>query len=258
MKQGDFVTVTGNTWTRKNITLQARALTTRPGRVAAEIKPFRGREEENGQMVSWDGEALKMRLDRDGKTVRMITGVDLPLRGLDVIWRGSLSETMRQSIGMVTPLLKTPVEVAAGKNLFLNRNLERAESGAVGRIVENMPRPIRRWMGWSKRVDPAGRTRYSFDGERFYLLTNLFFVSRVVSTSDRAFREYANDPSYANIMLDVATGLRNKEINLDEQQRRRLNERIRQLEDSLVRSGKRLRFSRTFVPKQPEGQQVGF
>ena len=46
--------------------LQAKMLRKNPGMVINEIKPFRGRKDENESLVKWEAEGLKIRLDRDG------------------------------------------------------------------------------------------------------------------------------------------------------------------------------------------------
>jgi hypothetical protein len=219
--------------------------------VAAEVKPFRGREEENGQMTSWEGEALKLRLNSDGKTVRVLSGVDLPIRNLDLIWRGSMRETARGALGMLSPILKAPIEVAAGSSLFTGKDMKRQESTLVGQAIEALdpPQPIKDWLGYVKDYDPAGRPRYSFDGEKFYILFQSYAVSRLVSTTDRQFRTYRDDPVWGPVILDIFTGLRHKNLNLDEEKGRRTTERIRDLNESLVRRGVRREFTRVYEPK---------
>lgn len=240
------------TFTRKNVELQSKILIKNPGMSINQLKPFRGRTEENEQMVQWEAEALKMRMDRDGKTVHMLTGIDLPLRNLDTLWRGDLSRTGRSIMGMVTPLVKTIPEVLLNHDFFLGRDLTRTQSGAAGRLIETLPtpQPVKDWLGYKKKVDDAGRPTYTFDGKRFTLLFRSWMFSRAFSTSDRQFRENMTNGGveWQRMALDVFTGLRRKEVDMDEQMRRRMNDRIRQLEQSLARRGARERFSRSFVP----------
>lgn len=254
MRQGGVTTVTGNTFTRKNVELQAKALVRTPGRVVNQLKPFRGRTDENESMVQWEAEALKMRLDRDGKTVHMLTGIDLPLRNLDVLWRGGVRKTGRGLMGMVTPIIKTIPEVLLDRDFFQGRDLKRTESGSVGRVIEALgtPQGVKDWLGYRKRVDDAGRPRYTFDGTRFQLLFRSWMFSRAISTSDRQFRDNMDDGGFQwqRAVFDMLTGIRRKDINMDEQMRRRLNERIRQLQDSLVRRGEMLEFTKPFAPRE--------
>jgi len=224
-------------WTKKNVALQAEALVKTPGRVAAQVKPFRPTQEDNDQMVSWRGDKLRLRADVDGENIRMLTGIDLPINAVDVIWRGSVRKTLRQNLGMINPLIKAPIELGVGRNLFTGRGLKRQESAAIGRVVEQMPKSIQQWMGYRKEVDDAGRPTYSFDGERFYLLFQSFAWSRLVSTSDRAVRDAVDDDHLARALLNVSTGMRVEDLNLTVELERRVRERIRNLEQSLVRSG---------------------
>jgi hypothetical protein len=227
------------TFPRKAIELHIRALGTAPGRLAAELKPFRGREDENGQMTSWEGNAFKLRLDRDGKTVSVLTGIDLPIKTLDVLWRGSFKGTVRQALGMASPLLKAPVELASGRSLFTGRDMTRAQSAGLGRLIETLdpPEGVKNWLGYKKEMDPAGRPRYTFDGERFYVLFQSWILSRLVSTTDRQFRTFTESPEWGRVFLNIGTGLLRKDLNLDEEKDRRMQERIRQLEEAMARRG---------------------
>jgi len=240
------------TFTRKNVELQWKQLRRNPGMQINQVKPFRGRNDENESMVKFESEAMKLRLDRDGKTVTMLTGIDLPLRNLDTIFRGSARSTARGLAGMITPLNKTTLlEFPAGKELFTDRDMTRTQSGAVGRAIEkfNFPQPIKNWIGYKKEVDDAGRPRYTFDGQRFNLLFRSWMFSRLVSTSDRHFREYSDDPNWSRAFLDFTTGLRVKDLNLDDQQKRRVQFRIKQLEQSLSRRGQLVEYKKRFRPK---------
>ena len=50
-------------------------------------------------------------------------------------------------------------------------------------------------------------------------------------------------------MLDLFTGLRHKDINLDEEEKKKVRERVKALEDALQRRGVMKEFSRSYVPK---------
>ena len=239
------------TWQRKNLVQQFKNLATKPGLTAAELKPLRGREDENGSLASWDAEALKFRLNRDGRTLRVLSGVDLPFKNLDLLWNGTARNTLRQGVGMLSPAIKAPMELAFGVNAFTGQQMGRQQSNTVGRMVEHSPEPIQKWLGYSKEIDAAGRPKYTFDGERFYALFQSWALSRIVSTSDRQFKTFSQDQDWSKIMLNTLTGMQDKTFNLDEEQARRLNERKRQLEESLIRWGQRKEFKRVYQPKGP-------
>jgi hypothetical protein len=227
------------TFTRKNIELQLRTLRRNPGMQINQLKPFRLRSDEQEQMTKWEAGALAIRLNRDGKTVHMLTGIDLPMRNMDTLWKGGFGATGRNLMGMLSPLLKAPVEAVLNRDLFLNKDLTRKESGSVGRLIEvaRTPQPIKDWLGYKKVLDDAGRPRYTFDGKKFKLLLESWMFSRFISTGDRVFREYTRDRNIAGAMLDVATGVRDKQLDLDEEHRRVLHRRIRQLKETLAARG---------------------
>ena len=237
------------TFSRKNIALQLRKFGTRPGLMAAEVKPFRGREEENRGMISWEGRALKLRLNRDGKTLRVLSGIDIPIRNVDNLWAGSLGATAARQLGMLNPILKVYPEISSQRSLFTGRDMTRQESAALGRILEHAPEFTRNYLGYKKVVDEAGRPTYTFNGERFYLLFQSWAVSRLVSTTDRQFKTLASDPNAAAVFLDIITGLRDKTIDMDEQQMRMLKERKAYLERQLEGAGVLKRGTYTYEPK---------
>ena len=194
-------------------------------------------------LTSWEADALKVRLNGDGHTLTVLTGVDIPMKDLETIWSGSLEGTFRRDLGMIAPLPKVAVETAQGKSFFTGRDLTRKESAAFGRLAEHLPGPIRDWVGWRKDIEKeTGRSRYTVDAVRLNLISTALFASRVISTSDRIFKRWAEDEALAPILLDTATGLRFKELNLTEEQARRLRERKRQLEAALERRGVLRRF----------------
>jgi len=242
------------TFQRLNLGLQVDNLLKRPGMTLAQVKPFRGREDENAQMTSWDAGALKIRLNRDGKNVQMITGIDLPIRNLDLLFRGTLRETFANGIGMLTPFLKVPIEVGANKSFFTGNEFDRKNAHTAGVIVEQMPKAVQQWMGYKKVPDAAGRPQYTFDAQRYYLLAESFVTSRILSTSDRQWRQYLStaDGNSIQSLLDITTGLRWQNMDMTEEMKKREAERKKDLERALVRWGERKTFTKTF---QQKGQQ---
>ena len=196
------------TYTRKAIPLYLKQIATRPGRVAAQIKPFRGRESENDSLAQWEAEGFKVRLDSDGKTLRVLAGVDLPIRTADTLWRGDGAKTIRGILGMMSPAIKTPIEQATGQDLFTGRSNRRVPAPALGRFLENhASESMKNYFGYDKTTDAAGRPVYTVRGtNEVVVLARAWMFSRVLSTSDRQFREYfGDDPKVAAGVLDFLT-----------------------------------------------------
>lgn len=239
------------TFTRKNIELQVKTLLKNPGRQANLLKPFRQRDDESGMMVKWEREALGLRLNRDGKTIQVLNGIDLPLRNLDSLWAGGIGASGRRIMGMVTPALKVPLEAITGRDFFTGGDNKRAFAPTLGRMLDSRmtPKAVKDWIGFKKEVDATGRKTYTLDGVRYSMLVKSWAFSRLFTTSDRQFREYVDDRNIAAGMLDMLTGIRSKDIDLDEQQKKLLARRIKELEASLERRGVRVRYTKTYDPK---------
>ncbi|MGH9424769.1 MAG: hypothetical protein ACRD2L_00450, partial [Terriglobia bacterium] len=169
------------TWPRKNIPLQIQRLAHVPGRQASLVKLFSGRRSEDEDLTTWDGQAFKIRLDRDGDNLTILSGIDLPIRDLNIIWRGSAKGTLRSGLGMLVPQLKVLAETAAGQSLFTGRGFARTESETAGTVAKHLPKPVQNFIGYKMIVDTAGRRRHYFDAERFNVLVQSFILSRFVS-----------------------------------------------------------------------------
>jgi len=242
------------TFPRKAIALHVDALRRTPGRVINEVKPFRGRESEDAQMISWESEAFKLRLNRDGKTLTVLSGVDLPIKSMDTLWRGNPRDTVRMMGGMLSPLLKAPIEMMTGKDLFTNREILRRQAPAVGRFLDatNSPQWLKTYVGYRKEHDAAGRPVYTVDNtSALMVLARSWAFSRVFTMSDRQFREYfAGDPQVAASLLDILTNLRFKEMDLTVENERMLKERLRMLEDAATHLGLLREFRTTYPARE--------
>jgi hypothetical protein len=242
------------TFPRKAIELHVNALRSNPGRVINEIKPFRGRESEDSQLASWEAGAFKLRLDRDGKTVRVLTGIDLPIKTMDMLWRGNPTDTMRMAAGSLSPLLKFPIEQMTGKDLFTDREIKRRQAPAIGRFLEgtNSPEWLKRYVGLQKGHDAAGRPVYTVDnGSAVMVLFRSWAFSRLLTATDRQFREYyTGDPAVAASLLDLMTNLRYKEMDLDAEGQRKMQERLRLLREAAVGLGIRKEYTSTYTPRE--------
>ena len=151
---------------------------------------------------------------------------------------------------MVTPIVKAPIEGATGIDFFTGKTLNRQQSAGVGRFLEfAAPDGLKNALGYKKEINEYGKPIYSFDGERFQLVFKSWMVSRLVTTTDRQFKQFAASKSFAKIALDLMTGLRVEEVNFSEQQRRILQVRINELHRSLTKRGVEAEFTRFFTPK---------
>lgn len=126
------------TWTRKNIPLQIEALFTQPGKMAAVNKLVQNMasatETEESPQPDWLKNELAIPVVRtkDGQVVYLTP--DLPLNNLNMI--DGLQGTMRNVLGMVTPLAKVPIELAMGQQVFSGAPIEKypGARGYIGNV----------------------------------------------------------------------------------------------------------------------------
>lgn len=230
------------TFTLKNVPFWARELRRNPGLAVNQLKPFRGRTSDEREMLGWQADQLRLRLDGDGRTLHVLEGMDLPITNLDTLWGGGVGKTGRKWMSMLAPVPRTTFEQIAGTNLLTGRPLSRAQGQALGALIDvtPTPKPIKDWLGYRKELDPAGRPSYSFDERRYGLLVRSWMASRVASASDRVWRDtLANSDKGAlwAMMESFVVGVRYNEIDMEETKRRKLATRVAQLRDELRRRG---------------------
>lgn len=234
---------------RKAIESYGSAAIKTPGRVINLAKPFRGREDENNAMTTWEGEGFKLRLDRNGKDITMLNGVDLPVRTMDMLWAGSPTKTMNRWLSMASPALKVPYEMLSGQDPFRGKALDRQQTYFLGPLLNEMPKPIQSWAGLQATKDEAGRPKYTVRMDRVQVLAEAALISRILSMGERQVREQAREPNNAARLLDFLTGLRLKTLNLDEEQAKKIENATRILQEEAVKQGDLQEFRKIYKRK---------
>ena len=246
-------------WTKKNVALQASAIRNNPGRIINQQKVLLRDDEDTPPLMDYEVAGNRLILDRNGKDVRMLTGIDLPIMSIDrlmpltKIMRGELGAAWRQVAAQMNPFLKVPQEMAANESFFDGRSLDRQTSMSIGKLLDPslptgkiFPQAVRNWMAYDKTTMPNGKTSYSFDGQKFYMLFRTWHVSRFLSSSDSWFNRAKQDVHWSSNTLAIMTSLKDQRIMLDEKRARVYEERLKQIEDELVKTGRAGRFQRIF------------
>lgn len=234
---------------RKAIESYGVAAVKTPGRVANLAKPFRGREDENNSMTTWEGEGFKVRLDRDGKNLTMLNGVDLPIRTLDMLWKGSPTKTIEGLLSMASPAIKVPYELASGRDPFRGQEMGRQQYYAFGEVMKKAPKAVQLWAGYQEERDAAGRPKITMRQDRVQMLAEATLLSRILSTSERAMREQIREPNQTARWLDFLTGLRFKTLNLDDEQQKKLESAQKAAEEEQVKQGAMREYRKVYQPK---------
>jgi hypothetical protein len=144
------------TFTRKNLPLQIENLITNPGKMTALYKLAENAQEAHGvkddDTPEWMKSELAVALG-DNKHLML----DLPLIQLNLLGDKSL----RNALGMITPLAKVPIELAMGKQIFSGADIEKYP-GATARFG-NLELPAKAAYGLSQ-LGPMPRTAADIAG----------------------------------------------------------------------------------------------
>ena len=219
------------TWTRKNIGFQLDTLKTHPGRLGAQVKALTGSEAQGneGAVSRYGGQQFSWALGTDFKTLHTIHGIRLPVSDLDKIWSGSVEGTIRSWLGQSNPVGKALFETAAGASLFSGRKFTKIESESAGRVISQLPKTFQEIVGYEPKYTKYGAVRHTFDESKYNALIRSFALSRLVSTSDKAFKLYAKDRAWGPVLLQVGLGLKIEGADLEAQDWTKVEERMQQL-----------------------------
>jgi hypothetical protein len=229
---------------RKTIGLYPRVAVKTPGRLANLHKPFQGRDDENQEMTSWEGEGYKVRLDKNGKDLTVLNGVDLPVRSFDMLYSGGWTKTLERLVGSAHPIPKVAYMLASGRDPFRGREMTRTSAPSAGRLLEDAPAWLKEWTGWRKKLDAAGRPTYTVNEAKLRDTLEITMTSRIFSTSDAYFRDQLQEPGAPNWWLRVFTGLQLKKLNMDEEKRKQFEAKKKIAEDEAVKQGDAYRFQK--------------
>jgi hypothetical protein len=245
-------------WWTRNLALQTRNLIKQPGKAAAQFKALRSGHEDMDVLSTKDVDGTVMRLDRDGKNLTVLTGVDLPVTGLSYF--DSLlgnSRRQRELLASINPLLRMFVEIPTNTSIFTGRPLDKTESQAVGRVIEKIaPQGVKDWIGYRKNLNKfTGKIEYEFDGKRFFALFETWALSRMVRSSDRAWDKNIKTHPNNDLLQWFLTATQTQKLHLDIEDFKKLQQRKRDLEEVLTRRGVLEKYKLTVpAPEETEYQ----
>lgn len=179
------------TFSRKNIELQVNTLLTNPGRIAQEIRgvqalgdAFSGEElspEEIDALPDWAKKGYNIVTSREGSNITLMRTLGTPLE--EVFQRMDASA----NIGVVSPLIKFPLELGLGYSTFHGRPISEVTRADAYQFA---PEYIKEFIGYAevKYTDGEGNPAVyhtSFNPERMFMLNNLQPFGRAMSEINR-------------------------------------------------------------------------
>lgn len=186
-------------------------------------------------MPSWAGEGLAVPLgnDADGKPM-VLAGLDTPVEAAVEPFEGfthGLGRGLAKLGSSLNPLLKVPVELATGKDLYLDKNIE--DLRKAPHWVEDLGPDVQALLGVHAIQNKNGTVRYEMDPDALYALRNSP-LSRISNTASRA----ADDAKgTGEVLANLLTGSRIVSVDTErEAQLRRRDQAIERLKE-LERKG---------------------
>jgi hypothetical protein len=230
----------------KTIKLYPGVAAKTPGRLANLTKPFQGRDSENKEMTTWEGEGYKLRLDRNGRDVTVLNGIDLPVRSFDMLYSGGWGKSLERLVGSSHPIPKLFYMGASSREPFRNREMTRASAPMAGLALKHAPKAIQDWAGWKPKTDAAGRTTYTVNEKKYRILLEGAMLSRVFSTGDRYFRDQLKEPGAPKFWMQFFTGLHLKKLNLDAERKKQIDAKVKIAEEEAVKQGTAKQFKKVY------------
>lgn len=245
-------------FSRKNLELQLNTLVTSPGRISQQIRAVQSlgdyfregelSEEELAKLPEWARQGYNVVKDRDGSHITLLRTLGTPLEEL-------FNRTdPKENLGIVSPLIKAPIEFASGYSFFYGRPISEVTNADAYQFAPDF---IKDFIGYEKvsGTDRNGNTyeyHTSFLPQNMYILNNIQPVGRLMSEINRA--ETASDP--AARLNAVFFGFGTRDFDLAREEQRRLKENRQALIDILEQGGVGYTFER-YVPEDSAGRLGG-
>jgi len=251
MKQDKLITINSNTWMRKNLELQLTEMAHHPGRYATLFKGARAiqnrvpegvTQEDLDAMPNWMREDFGSALGIEDGELKYMTGTGLPLEQLNDVF------SVKGMASMLNPLIKVPVEIITGKNIFKDKELLEDTSGYEFR---NAPEWFKSAMDYREIKGKEGQSYITVNPIKKYVLQSLPMTGRSVPTIMKIFNVSKGE---AESILPILTGLRVYRRNVETEKYLREQEQMTQLWSQLQQMGIAKEFVKPYVPSETRKQ----
>ncbi len=235
------------TFTRKNLPMELEALLTQPGKFTGLTKVMQEAgfgTEEKEYLPSWLKRTPAM-LKEGGRLERWMYGLDIPAFEIANLIEEGPKRTLEKSLGrMLSPILKTPLEIATQRHMYFGKPLEETAS-----VYKNVAQVAEK----AGLGDTLGLVKFkNKKGEIYYRTTKPELWHLFKSFFSRFYTQMGKPAEYKNIeerMAEFLFGISTKEIEPEKEKEYRAIEATDKIGDWLVKRGYLKEFKTKYKPK---------
>jgi hypothetical protein len=235
-------------WTRGNIPLQLEQMAKQPGKYAAIGKLLGNLQsdkqkanEEFASLPPYMREGLPVRLGEKNGFSQYLYGLGLPVEDINRLWKGDAKRTVASMVGELSPILKYPIEVGTGQNLFTGEPIE--QNNRVYPFVNSIP-GLKDWLEVTEHKNKDGSVSYRGNAYKLHFLNTA--LGRFYTTAGKLTDD---NSSGAVKFLYGLIGAKAKSVDIEKEKFYRQQELQDRLEQQLEARGLINKFERAYVPK---------
>jgi hypothetical protein len=251
MKQGNLITITGNSFSKNNLIFQFKNMIHEPQRYSKFVNlldslqnAMIGPDQEN-----WDLLPEWLRDDRYSLPLGTKDGTMKTLSNINMSFEDLENLDMKGTISKLNPLLKMGIELSTGQSTFMRQPIEEMRGGHRYEY-----HPLKKLLGYQER-DRGGRTQQTVDPYRRYFAENIPYVSTANLLAQRLGRIGGPLMDKDKPSSEALTGLseltmpvRTFEHDIESQRRYKEVEDLDELYKLLYRKGMSDKFTRFYIP----------
>ncbi len=235
-------------WTRGNIPLQLEQMVKQPGKYGAIGKLVDSLQtdkekakDEYSALPPYMREDLPIRLGEKNGFSQYLYGLGLPVEDVNRLWKGGVQRTIASSLGDISPILKYPIEVGTGQNLFTGEPI--SQTSYVYPFVNQIP-GLRDWLGVTEHKDTDGSTSYRADPYKLHFLNTA--LGRFYTTAGKLTDD---NTSGAVKFLYGVLGAKAKNVDIEKERYYRNKDEQSAIESALEDKGLLRQYQSAYIPK---------